>query len=301
MIAALSPYLLTTREPAAMVAMLLADHVVTVVPSPDGVATRETVGRAAGSIPSYLELLESWSWSMPLWQAGAIASDFEGDDAIDDIRAALVQIETDDRFAAMRPLMHAALEDTGEVYLRRFADDLLKAGPDPAISVPVAAGLDRYAGRLGLIVVRGEPSSVAAKQESGLMRTIARFAVPALMQAGGQRLLVAREELRDELDALRDAIDDGDEGSIRTAAGAVNDAVERIAEDLTRVTDPDEPRTILGMASVTLAELPAEAVQRSSCLAAGRMLGRDASFESVTDGAIVRTMVVRRMGSRTGR
>ncbi|MEO1715643.1 MAG: hypothetical protein AAFR76_00910 [Planctomycetota bacterium] len=301
MIAALSPYLLTTREPAAMVTMLLADHVVTVVPSPDGVATRESVGLAAGSIPSYLELLESWSWSMPLWEAGVIASDFEGDDAIEDIRAALIQIETDDRFAAMRPLMHAALEDTGEVYLRRFADDLLKAGPDPAISVPVAAGLDRYAGRLGLNVVRGEPASVAAKQETGLMRTIARFAMPALMQAGGQRLLVAREELRDELDALRDCIDNGDEDEMRSASGELSEATERIADDLTRVTDPEEPRTILGTASVMLAELPAEAVQRSSCLAAGRMLGRQTAFEASSEGALVRTLVVRRIGSRSGR
>lgn len=301
MIAALSPYLMTTREPAAMVALLLADYVVTVVPSPDGAPTRSAVGEAAGSIPSYLELLESWSWSMPLWQAGVVASEFEGDDAIDDIRAAVVQIETDDRFAAMRPLMHAALEDTGEFYLRRFADDLLKAGPDPAISVPVAAGIDRFAGRLGLSVVRGEPTSIAAKQEAGLMRTVARFAMPALMQAGGQRLLVAREELCDELNALRDTIDEGSEADMRAAAGEVTKAVERIGDDLARVTDPDEPRTILGTASVTLAELPVEAVQRSSCLAAGRMLGRQPTFEPIADGAIVRTIVVRRIGSRTGR
>jgi hypothetical protein len=300
-IAALSPYLMTTREPAAMIALLLADHVVTVVPSPDGVPTRAAVGEAAGTIPSYYELLESWSWSMPLWQAGVIASNFEGDDAIDDIRAALTQIETDDRFAAMRPLMHAALEDTGEVYLRRFASDLLKAGPDPAISVPVAAGIDRFAGRLGLSVMRGEPSSIAAKQETGLMRTVARFAMPALMQAGGQRLLVAREELRDQLDTLRDAVDDGSEPDMRSAAAALTEAVDRINDDLVRVTDPDEPRTILGTASVTLAEVPVEAVQRSSCLAAGRMLGRQPAFEAAADGAVVRTVVVRRIGSRTGR
>lgn len=301
MIVAISPYLLTTREPAALVALLLADHAVTVVPSPEGVATREAVGYAAGSIPSYLELLESWSWSKPLWEAGVIGSEFDGEDAIGDIRAALVEIETDDRFAAMRPLMHAALEDTGEVYLRRFADDLLKAGPDPAISVPVAAGIDRYAGRLGLAVARGEPASVAAKQEAGLMRTVARFAMPALMQTGGQRLLVAREELGPQLDELRDSIGEGDEGAMRSAAAQLTAAADRIADDLTRVTDPEEPRTILGTASVTLAELPVEAVQRSSCLAASRMLGRQAGLETATDGAVVRTIVVRRIGSRTGR
>ncbi len=301
MIVALSPYLLTTREPAAMVSLLLADHAVTVIPTPEGVATRETVGLVAGSIPSYRQLLESWSWSVPLWEAGVVGSDFEGEDAIDDIRAALSEIETDDRFAAMRPLMHAALEDTGEVYLRRFADDLLKAGPDPAISVPVAAGIDRYAGRLGLTVARGEPASIAAKQEGGLLRTVARFAMPALMQAGGQRLLVAREELRGELDALRDAIEDGSEADMRHASGTLSGAAERIERELTRVTDPDEPRTILGMASVTLGELPVEAVQRSSCLAAGRMLGRETACAPEYDGALVRTIIVRRVGSRTGR
>lgn len=301
MIVALSPYLLTTREPAAMVALLLADHTVTVVPAPEKDPTRAAVGHAAGTIPSYLQLLDSWSWSMPLWEAGVLGSGFEGEDAIDDIRAARAEIETEDRFAAMRPLMHAALEDTGEAYLRRFANDLLKAGPDPAISVPVAAGIDRFAGRFGLTVARGEPTSVAAKQEMALMRTVARFAMPALMQAGGQRLVVAREELCAELDALRDAIGEGHEPDIREASAAMTSAVDRIGEDLTRVTDPDEPRTILGTASVTLAELPVEAVQRASCLAAARMLGRQAALEASAEGGVVRTIVVRRIGSRTGR
>lgn len=301
MILAISPYLLTTREPAAMVGLLLADHAVTVVPSPEGGASRATVGHAAGTIPSYLRLLESWSWSMPLWEAGVIGSEFEGEDAIDDIRAVLGEIETDDRFAAMRPLMHAALEGTGEFYLRRFADDLLKAGPDPAISVPVAAGIDRFAGRLGFTVARGEPTSIAAKQESGLMRTIARFAMPALMQAGGQRLLVAREELRGELDALRDTLAEGTEAEIRSHAAAFAGAFDLRSADLTRVTDPDEPRTVAGMASVTVAEIPVEAVQRSSCVAAGRMLGRGVDAPAPGDGTLVRTIVVRRMGSRSGR
>ncbi|MEO1582957.1 MAG: hypothetical protein AAFR96_00090 [Planctomycetota bacterium] len=301
MIVALSPYLLTTREPAAMVALLLADQVVTVVPSPEGVATPQSVGGAAGRVSQYLELLETWAWSMPLWHAGVIGADYLGEDAIADIRQVRREIDQDDRFAPLRPLMHAALDAADDVYLRRFAGDLLKGGPDPALTVPVAAGIDRFAGRLGLVVARSEPASIVAKQEAAMLKPVARFAVPTIVQSGGQRLVAAREDLHEPLEDLREAIHEEGEAAIRRSAGALADAFEAIAGDLTRVIDPDEPRTIVGMASVTIGELPVEAVQRSSTQAAGRMLGRAASSGPEGDGGIVRTMIVRRIGARTMR
>jgi hypothetical protein len=44
------------------------------------------------------------------------------------------------------------------------AADLLKGGPDPAITVPLAAGIDQFAMRHGAAVARSSPFSIARRQ-----------------------------------------------------------------------------------------------------------------------------------------
>ncbi|QKK09619.1 MAG: hypothetical protein HND58_16560 [Planctomycetota bacterium] len=72
MFAAISPYHLTTREPPAMAALLLAERSVTFMPSPRG--TREEIEQAAAESPEYVRFMETWAWSMPLWKDGLLGS-----------------------------------------------------------------------------------------------------------------------------------------------------------------------------------------------------------------------------------
>jgi hypothetical protein len=62
MLVAVSPYHLTTREPAAIAALLLADRVVTLLPGPD----RRGAELAAERLPHYLDFVLTWEWSVPL-------------------------------------------------------------------------------------------------------------------------------------------------------------------------------------------------------------------------------------------
>ena len=70
---AVSPYHLTTREPPAMAALLLAGAVITMVPAPPSARRGLTVDRdaargAAGEAPGYADLLESWRWAAELFR-----------------------------------------------------------------------------------------------------------------------------------------------------------------------------------------------------------------------------------------
>jgi hypothetical protein len=55
-----SPYHLTTREPAAMAALLLARQVVTLLPTPlEGAGSSREAMAAARCVPTYRALVES--------------------------------------------------------------------------------------------------------------------------------------------------------------------------------------------------------------------------------------------------
>ncbi|MGP1272780.1 MAG: hypothetical protein ACTS22_05560 [Phycisphaerales bacterium] len=303
MIAALSPYLLTARSHAAMAALLLADEVRTVMPSPDGAPSYAAVGEAAARVRPFLGLMEAWSWSMPLWNAGVIGTGPEHEAAVEDIRHVLRMIAHDERYASLHPLMHSVLERSDDGYLRAFSADLLKAGADPAISLPVTAGLDRFAGERGYTAVRGEPASMVERAEQELIRVAVRFAVPIVMRGSGQRLVVAREELAPWLDALRESMDELDAEAVRSAASEYASAFDSRRDELCRCTDPDEPRTVAGTVVVTLGEMPADAALRASLSATRDWLGGNAArsqSEADTSCVLLRTLGIRAMGSSAG-
>lgn len=281
MLVAVSPYHITTREPAAVAAFLLADQVVTLLPAPFS-GRREVAEAAAERVPKYLDFMMSWQWSVPLWEAGVICSGLDGDDATGDVRAAFAQIAEDDRYASLRTLMRPEVFEAEDVYLEAVARDLLKGGPDPGITVPVAAGMDRFAMRHGAAVARSHPSSVVQKEEERLGTRVFAFVVPILLQASAERLLAARELLQPELDALRRAVDvqleigstNGGAAHAREvlneAAAAYTRAFERCRDELLD-TDDDDVRVVDGAVAITGMLLPADAVLTSS-LAALRVL-----------------------------
>lgn len=280
MIVAVSPYHLTTREIPAMVAMLLASRVVTVMPGVDAAGAAKA--RSAGlSVAGYVRFVETWAWSLPLWRSGVVTSAHAGLDAGADIRRCCEQIENDERLAALRPFMRPGMAGDTDAYLAAVARDVLKGGPDPAISVPLAGGLDRFATRIGAVVARAEATSVAQRAEAAMATTVTAVVVPALIRASGDRLELAREVLEAPLQGLRSAIlasiaGEGEERVLKRAlldaAGTYTRAFEAASVELVDSRD-EECRCVAGPVSLTFARLPGDAALASSALAARTVLG----------------------------
>lgn len=319
-----SPYHVTTREPPLMAALLLADRVVTMMPSPLTGQDRRHAEAAAGRVPRYLSLLVSWEWTVPLWEAGVLSSAVRGDDPVEDVRTACRRIERDERYAPLRPLMRPGLFDTDEGYLDSISRDLLKGGPDPAICVPVSAAMDRFACRHGLMPLRSEATSVAQRAEERLGERAFALAVPVLLRAGARCLLEARERLKEQLVSLRHAIG----AAIREPSPSVNgharrpdplshaarayaQAFEGCLGDLARINGQadDECRVVPGTVALIGLRLPIDAVLRSSVAAyeaAAGTVGRSAKAPSdraivehdPLDGKTLVSMTVRVLGAR---
>jgi hypothetical protein len=327
MFLAVSPYHLTTREPPAMAALLLAQQVVTLMPTPFAGAGREQVARAVEQVPRYFDLMKSWEWAIPLWERGLVTSIFEGQDAVDEVRTVCRRIQHEPSLIDLRSLMRPELFEDEENYLDAVARDLLKAGPDPAVSVPVVAGLDRFAARLGLVVARPEAASVAQKAEMRSARTIVSVAIPILVQAGAQTILAARRDLEDTIGPLGDALDilateaarDDEPAldelieSVRHRARAYAAAFASIVATCGFVTADDEPRLVHAQAALSLVSLPVDAVLGSS-VAAMSALGppsrrrvavgpgeSDLAERDPLAGRRVMSLIVRPIGHRTAR
>lgn len=303
MILVVSPYHMSSHEPAAMVAMVLARNIVTAMPTPAGSISKESVSETASRVPRYVELMESWDWALPMFAGGICGTTFAGEDPLDEVLGVCDDIENEDLYAPLRPFMRTVLEQESDTVISAISRDVIKAGPDPAISVPLTAAIDRFASKHGLIAVRSESKSAAQKAEQKLMRPLVRFAFETLLQAPSNRLLEMRTTFESELVRLREALDAEDESAARVAADMITQSFEREREDLLRVEDPDDVRAISGLVSVTLAELPENAVLLSSAAAATRVLGRQDEAATCSDSptGIVRSLMIRPIGGRTPR
>lgn len=283
-----------------MAALLFAARAITFMPSPRG--SREEIEQAAAESPEFVRFMETWAWSMPLWNEGLLGSALDdGDDALGDLHTAWSQLANDERYAALRPLARTGLFESQGEFLDAISRDLLRGGPDPGISLPLAAGIDRFAARRGLVVMRSAPQSVAQKAELKLGRRVFAFAAPMLAQASAERMLAARGILHDELDELSLAI--GEVAELAAAGGEPEDerdAVARVelaarayadafarAADFIASGDRDELHVIERMATFTAVSLPVDAVLRSGVSAMRSLTntGRGASRGARTQRA----------------
>lgn len=312
MLLALSPYHLTSREPAAMAALTLADRVVTLIPTPAAMGDAVAVRAAAERSARFVELLETWRWSTPLWDADLVASAFEDEDARSDVEQVIGEIETDPTLADLQHMFPARArshpgETAEESVLNAIARDLLRAGPNPAISIPVAAGLDRFAARHDLIAVRAAGPSLAQVAESRLATRLFRIAVPILTQASAERLLEARTALLTPLEQLRDALNEAivgiEQHHARTAGAEYTDAFEAEREALLRPeADDSMARVRADTVVIEGVRLPHDAVLASSLTAARKARGRPVPPQqpvprpALADQPDVLALVVRVMG-----
>ncbi|MCB9845883.1 MAG: hypothetical protein H6811_07870 [Phycisphaeraceae bacterium] len=305
MLVAISPYHLSTREPAAMAALLLASRCVTFLPSPADDPSREQFMDAARRGPEYREFLESWRWSMALWDEGLVSAEVGGMQPLDDIVAANARLGTDPLLAPLREMVESEVSRRGSNGLSALAGDIVRSGPDPMFSVPIAAGLDAFALRLDAIVARSDPTSLAQRAEMALASPLVALAVPVLIQASGDRLLAARDLLEEGLADLRSALAPGSEidvARIREAARGYCDAFAREREDLLLSMADDEVRPVEAMVTLRLVSLPVDAVLRSSLAAAEAVRpSRSGGIgtgpgEMVVGGGAVRSLIVGVMG-----
>jgi hypothetical protein len=290
---AISPYHLGTREAPAMLGLLLGARAFTILPEPPSGSTREDVHQAAHLAPRFLRLMESWEWCGPLWRAGVLSGHIDSDHAFARLAQVYDQIHASDRLAVLRRLIRRAdeLSDAPFAALDALASDLLRAGPDPGLSIPMTAALDAFALSHGLVVVRSSTVSLVQRAEQHLSQRLCSFGIPMLSRAGGSVLLRAREALARELDELRAALvdvvresiaprDGADRSSDRSASRRAMEAAGRFAERfnawaLREAAGDDEmnQRIVSGFASVTLVKLPADAALRSGQAAARAVHG----------------------------
>jgi len=271
-----------------MASLLLAERVLTMLPAPG--SSSATQATAAGvRIPGYLAFMNSWSWTVPLWQAGVMIAEHEGQTAVADMQAVSGRVESDELLAPLRRFMHSELYQDEQAYLSAVAADMLKGGPDPGINVPVAAGLDRFATRHQMLVARAQPSSVVQVAESKMAQRIEAVALPVLLQADADRILHAREVLADVLEGLWDAYDDLTDditggASLSEAAAAYASAYEERQAEITDGGEDDQVRIIEGTVTINAVRMPSDVVLRSSLAAVEGLTGRQKSAPVALEG-----------------
>lgn len=284
---AVSPYHLTTREPPAMAALLLAESVVTLAPSLAN-GQRSESARVLG----YAAFMNSWAWTVPLWKAGVLAAESQGESAIEDVRAIASRVEGDEAFAGLRRFMHPELLEDDRAYLSAVAVDVLKGGPDPGINVPLTAGLDRFATRHGLLVARAQPSSVVQSAEARMGERLSAVALPVLLQADAKRLLHAREVLAGVLAGVRQGLatlaeSEGVETApLAAAASAYTTAFQDQREDVLEDCACDEVRAVEGAATISIVRLPSDAALRASMVAVSGLERGPAPTNAIVNTAL---------------
>lgn len=281
MIVLVSPYHLVTREPPALASLLLADQVVTLLPAPIG-AGSSSARQAAARSPWYARFVEALAWTAPLWREGVLASHLAQDDPGADMREIAERIAEDPTYLALRPLMREHIFESEHTYLSALGADLTKGGPDPAITVPLAAALDRFARRHRAAVARAQPVSVVQRAEAALAPAAFAIAPPLLVQASAEHVLLARERLESELIVLRRLLDrltlavtrGEDPAPIARELPAAGTAFANAFEShgLTHAPD-DDVRPVVASVVITGQALPVDAVLRSSVVAMGALVG----------------------------
>lgn len=269
-----SPYHLTGREPAALASLLLADRVVTMLPEPTRMEGEGDLRRAVRSAPEYGTLLDAWAWMSPMWRSGLVSGEHAGEAPLDDVRRAFRAVREDARFECLRAFVDVDRFAGDARSLEALSRDLLRAGPDPAMTIPLACGLDAFAARRGILVARSAAVSLAQRAEASLARTCFAIAIPAIVQGEASAIDDARAMLDRERRALCAAMTRaiaGDAAGVRAAGDAFARAIERHRDEIIASQSPDAPRVRIETLTIRGVVLPTDAVLRSSLSAAERL------------------------------
>lgn len=207
MIVVVNPHELTARTPTAVAALTLATRVITLLPTPLEGSDPLSLRQAADRSPRFAALMQNWRWMAPLWREGVLASTFDALTPLDDVLSATERIGSDPALAPLASLVSRQTYQSTGSYLDALCRDLLRGGGNPTITIPVTAGLERFAARHGLIAMSSPAPSLTGRIEAKGVSSLARIGVPVFTRAGATLILRARESLAVPLGALRDSID----------------------------------------------------------------------------------------------
>lgn len=227
----LSPYDLSSRSVAAFTAVLLAEPalgVTTLLPRPFGDPSPSAVRDAATTTPRYQRLIDHWRWSAPLWKAGVLRGEDESGSPLDEARALCRRIEADGELEPLRRLVSADLLRDEAAYLDAVSRDLLRGGGDPAISVPIEAGIAMFAARRGAMLVRGPSAGAARRHEAPRESSRLRLSLQIPTRGEAAELLIIRDHLAAAFEPVR--------ASLRGAVGALIEGAldKQCTDDLAR-------------------------------------------------------------------
>jgi len=226
-----SPYDLSERSHGAMAALMLCERCVTFLPVRAEEISEAGIERAAARSPRFGRLLDHWKWSMELWHDGVLSAaagpSLDGARSLyEEVMAVRTRIEDEKGFAPLKPLVRAKGD---EEFLEAASHDLMWGGGNPAVSVPVMAGLERFAAASGLWLFQSPASSIIGQLERRMGRALFSTTAPFPTGASGEAILTARELLETELNDLRSAMD---ESLAMVRAGATADDVRTFGREV---------------------------------------------------------------------
>lgn len=282
-----------------MAAMLLAGRALTYLPrslEPAGASRDAAIGS-----PGFRRVMSAVAWATPMIESGVLATSMDGEDAAGDFADARQRIEDDPGLAPLRRFVETRPDPDPGRAVERLARDLTRSGPDPSISVPLAAALDAMAERHAYAVVRVDGPSLAQRAERAREHTLFACSVPVLVQASTERVLETRRRLERELDEFRRAIESctdglGDEGLVREAGAAYADAYDRERPHIERLEDdPDDPLTRSAEIVLTgVAHTPDHALSCSAL--AARRVSKRGTLGEAGQSLTARSIIVRLIG-----
>lgn len=297
----ISPYDLTHRAPGALAALLIADAAATIIPIARA-WTADDPDAAVEESPALGRMLETWRWATPLWTAGILGpTDAAGHSGVALVAEAAEAIGD----AAAHPVLARIAPKQNIADRSRLAEnlclDIVRGGRNPALSVPVAAALERFAADAGWPIVLCPTGSVVGGIEHRLATPIAGVDIPAPIAASGEALLLLRERMAPELEALRAALAEtiaaarsgAPQSDIaefeRTALAPAGASVCEAAAELV----PDRARGRSAEWSVirwTVSVLPQDAMVRAAEIAAMQLVGSPVRPGATPGGATMGTL-----------
>ncbi len=283
---AISPYELASPSPGAAVALLLADVAITLVPSPAIASESESLEQC----PRFAQLLGRWQWTRSLWDAGVLSAELDEAHPVEDVHDACQDIQSEPSHAVIRAILPSGLVDDRRARLDTLCNDLIRGGVDPGVVIPVSVGLERFAARHDLPIVRSPANSAVTTLEQRDTAALSRFALPCMLGASGRTILAAREHLASELEDVRAAVQHAVQATrvgasseehrdilqhtLGPAADALEDAFQSVRPVLASVADDRGDRYKPVTATITLGAGPPDAALRAASRAATALARR---------------------------
>jgi|GEM_PF-2780766 len=237
----LNPYELHARSPCASAVLLIAQPAITLLPSPLEGLDAQHIAQAMLDSPAFERLMDKWSWAGHLWRSGSLSAGVAGVTPIAWVQQAAADIAADpgapgragQPARTLAKLVGATRFEQTPRYLDAVCKDLERGGGDPAVSVPINVGLERYAANLAAPVAASPTDSVVSRLERRRERPLLRLTTTIVHGASGLLLAELRDALDDELADFRHAVAE----SLHARSPAASDSVIAAADRLERAVN----------------------------------------------------------------